>query len=222
MQTLADIVLDAYREGIFPMAENAKDEAFAFYKPYQRGLIPIKGLHIPGKLRKTLRQRPYKVTLDQAFEAIIDGCAQTSAVSSKRNRTWINPSIKRLFIELHKEGHAHSLECWNQDGQLAGGLYGLAIGAVFCGESMVSFQRDSSKIALVHLCAALWKNGFTVLDSQFLNPHLLQFGAYEIPQQEYEDIIKTDMQKNVSLPPYTPQGLEDVLNEYLRDILFRA
>ncbi len=209
-----DIVLEAYREGIFPMAEDASDGAFAFYRPFDRALIPIRNLHIPRKLLKTLRQKPYRVTFDQAFERIIDGCAVTTD-APKRQKTWINKPIRDLFLLLHDAGHAHSLECWNEDGSLAGGLYGLSIGAVFCGESMVSFAPDASKIALVHLCALLWKSGYTLLDSQFMNPHLLQFGAYEMPQDDYEELIKTEMDKDVRLAQSLQPGFEALLADYL-------
>ena len=192
MLPITQIILDAYREGIFPMAERAEDEEFAFYKPHLRGLIPIEGLHIPGKLLKTLRRQVYSVTLDTAFRDIIDGCA---ARTDKRAETWINRPIRDLFVTLHQAGHAHSLEVRDVDGVLQGGLYGLSIGRVFCGESMVSFASGGSKIALVYLCALLWRCGYTVLDTQFLNPHLLQFGAYEIPQSEYETMIRVEMNR---------------------------
>lgn len=199
------LLLNAYREGIFPMAENADDFNFAFYKPVMRAQVPIKDLHISHSLMKTLRRKPYRVTMEQAFEQIIDGCALV------REETWINKPIRDLFVQLHKEGHAHSIECWDRDGNLAGGLYGLAIGSVFCGESMVSFQTNASKVALVHLCALLWKSGFTVLDSQFINNHMEQFGTYEIPQKDYEKLIGVEMTKNVVL------GLDpaDAVKDYL-------
>jgi leucyl/phenylalanyl-tRNA--protein transferase len=211
MQTLEDIILNAYRDGVFPMADSADDEEFSFYKPHLRGLIPIADLHIPTRLLKTIRRGTYTITMNLAFEDIIDGCA--AATSEKREKTWINRPIRDIFVMLNRAGHAHSVECWNADGSLAGGLYGLAIGAVFCGESMVSFERDASKVALVALCAILWKSSFTILDTQFINPHLLQFGTYEIPQEEYEEMIKTEMKKKISL---VPGDLQSILEEYLR------
>ena len=207
-----ELILNAYREGIFPMAESADDEGFAFYKPHMRGLIPIQGLHIPARLLKTVRRKKYRVTMDEAFREILDGCA---ASVGKRDKTWINRPIRDIFLQLHREGHAHSIECWTQDGKLAGGLYGLSIGGVFCGESMVSFEKDASKVALVYLCAALWKAGFGILDTQFINPHLLQFGAYEMPQEHYEVAIKTEMNKPVSLQNTVKQGLEFLMADYL-------
>lgn len=209
MKHLINAVLDAYREGIFPMAEDSADQSFAFYKPHIRALLPIESLHIPSRLRKTLRQKPYRVTVDQAFEEIIDGCATSSP---NRTKTWINKPIRDIFVMLHEEGYAHSIECWTHDGKLAGGLYGVAIGAVFCGESMVSFEKDASKIALVHFCAMLKECGYTLLDSQFLNPHLVQFGAYEIPQEEYERLIKTEMKKSVK--PFTDVNIESAVQDF--------
>jgi leucyl/phenylalanyl-tRNA--protein transferase len=206
---LPDIVLQAYRDGLFPMAENGEDDAFSFYKPYMRGLLPIETLHVPSRLRKTIRHRAFDVTLNRAFRDIIDGCA---AVTQKRDKTWINKPIRNLFVELHQRGHAHSIEVWNPDGNLAGGLYGLSIGAVFCGESMVSWEKDASKIALVALCGLLSEAGYTLLDSQFINPHLRQFGAYEIPQEEYETLIGREMDKQtISLDSFRPM---DVLQRY--------
>lgn len=212
MNDLTDIILNAYRNGIFPMAENAGDDDFAFYKPHMRALIPIDGLHIPSKLLKTIRQQPYRITLDKAFNDIIDGCAMARG---KRNTTWINTPIRNIFMQLHKTGHAHSIECWTNNGELAGGLYGLAIGAVFCGESMVSFQPNASKIALVHLCALLKTCGYTTLDSQFLNPHLLQFGAYEMPQEKYVEIIQSEMDKDV-LPLQNIQLGRTLIEDFLK------
>ncbi len=211
MKDLIQSVLDAYREGVFPMAESADDEAVAFYRPYMRGLIPIRDLHIPTKLLKEIRQGLYTVTLDKAFEDVIDGCARETP---KRSNTWINGPIRNIFIALHRAGHAHSVECWDENGKLVGGLYGLAIGKVFCGESMFSIKRSASKIALVHLCALLWKSGFTVLDTQFINPHLLQFGAYEMKQEDYEALINTEMDCDTSIAD-TTNGFGNILNDYL-------
>ncbi len=194
----SQIILDAYREGIFPMAESGDEENFAFYKPYQRGLLSITDLHIPAKLLKKIRKGGYSVSVNKAFRDIIDGCA---AQTERRAKTWINRPIRNMFVQLHREGHAHSVEVWSAQGALMGGLYGVAIGAVFCGESMVSFEEDGSKIALVFLCALLHHGGYTVLDTQFLNPHLLQFGAYEIPQAAYEALIRVQM--NQSARPIT-------------------
>lgn len=205
-----DLILEAYAQGIFPMADSAENPHFHFYCPDKRGQLSIEQLHIPKKLLKTVKKYPYKVTIDQDFEGVIDGCARSK---KGRERTWINQPIRDVFIELHGLGYTHSVECW-EDNKLVGGLYGLAIGAVFCGESMFSEADDASKIALIHLCARLHKGGFTVLDTQFTNEHLEQFGIYEIPQAEYEEKIKTEMLKEAD---FILEGLEEesILKKYL-------
>lgn len=174
------------------MADTADSLFYNFYRPEMRGMLSIEELHIPKKLRKTVKQFPYNVTIDTAFEDVIAECAKEGGKG--RETTWINDTIRNVFIKLHSKGKAHSVECW-QDGKLVGGLYGLAIGRVYCGESMFSRATDASKIALVHLTARLWKAGFTILDTQFINDHLKQFGAYEIPQEEYEAMIETEMRR---------------------------
>lgn len=185
-----ELFIEAYRQGIFPMADSRDSLFYNFYRPEMRGLLPIAGLHIPKKLKKTLRQSPYDVTINTAFENVIEECAKEGGKG--RQTTWINKTIRSVFLKLHQKGRAHSVECW-QGGKLVGGLYGLAIGKVFCGESMFSRADDASKVALVHLAARLWMGGFAVLDTQFVNEHLKQFGAYEMPQEEYEALIEREM-----------------------------
>ena len=207
-----EMILEAYRQGIFPMADDAESLFYNFYRPDLRGQLSIQDLHIPKKLLKTLKQAPYEITIDQDFSGVIADCATSK---KGRDSTWINPIIRDVFIKLHKLGHAHSVECW-QNGKLVGGLYGLALGAVFCGESMFSTARDASKIALVHLCARLSKGGFTVLDTQFTNEHLEQFGIYEIPQIEYETLIQTEMNKKAD---FMLEGISEreIMEAYLED-----
>lgn len=160
------------------MADRRDDPAFSVVEPIKRALLPIKNLHVPKRLKRKVLQFPFKVKIDTAFTDVIESCAVA------RNDTWINDGIISLFNELHKRGLAHSVECW-KDEELVGGLYGLELGGTFCGESMFSNKTDASKIALVHLCARLEKAGFTLLDAQFRNPHLDQFGLYEMDQEEY-------------------------------------
>jgi leucyl/phenylalanyl-tRNA--protein transferase len=210
-----ELLLHAYREGIFPMADSADSTYFNFYRPHRRGLLPIKDLHIPKRLQKTLRQMPFRITADEAFETVIDSCARTHA-GTKRDKTWINKGIRDAFVALHEQGHTHSIECWRGK-NFVGGIYGLKIGSVFCGESMVSLLTDSSKIALVHMAARLWKGGFTLFDAQFTNPHLEQFGIYEITQNAYEKKIRDDMNKpahwtGTLTPTQEKLLLEDYLN----------
>lgn len=171
------------------MADSATDAHFNFYSPEQRGQLSIPHLHIPKRLMRTLKSSPFEIKINSNFAGVIDGCATTK---QGRNGTWINAPIRDVFIELHKMGYAHSVEAW-QNKTLVGGLYGLAIGAVFCGESMFSTANDASKIALIHLCARLHQGGFSVLDTQFTNAHLQQFGIYEIPQEAYEKTIKVEI-----------------------------
>ncbi len=180
------------------MADDKNSQNVNFYRPEMRGQLSIDNLHIPKKLLKQVKQKPYEINTNTDFIGVIDGCADEY---KGRKETWINSIIRNVFIELHEQGHAHSVEAW-KDGQLVGGLYGLAIGAVFCGESMFSRANNASKIALVHLCARLKAGGFTVLDTQFTNPHLEQFGIYEIPQEEYETLIQTEMEKKADFLQY--------------------
>ena len=209
-ETDPNLILDAYRQGIFPMAESANSPFYDFYRPTMRGQLSIKELHIPKRLLKTIRKNPYRISVNEDFEGVIEGCR----LSQKgRESTWINTPIKEMFMKLYKAGFAHSVECWQED-KLVGGLYGLAIGAVFCGESMFSIANDASKIALVYLCAHLDKAGFTVLDTQFTNEHLEQFGIYEIPQSTYEKLIKKEMNKSVKFI-LENAVTEKILDDYL-------
>lgn len=184
----AEDVLNAYRCGLFPMADSAESEEFYWYDPPLRGQLPIAKLHIPQRLRRTVLKFPFQIEVDTDFAAVIDACAAPDK-RKDREKTWINEGIRALFIELNDMGYAHSVECW-REGKLVGGLYGMALGSVFMGESMFSRVRDASKVALVHLCARLWKGGFTVLDTQFINEHLRQFGAFEIAREEYQKRLR--------------------------------
>lgn len=176
-----ELLIAAYKQGLFPMAYSAGSPFIHWVCPPLRGQLPIEGLHIPRSLKKTIRKGGYTVTIDKSFEAVIGLCAQSV---NSRPETWINDPIIKAYTRLHEDGVAHSLEVW-RDGELVGGLYGLQIGAAFFGESMFSRATDASKIALVHLCARLWQGGFKMLDTQFVNDHLQQFGVFEIPHREY-------------------------------------
>ena len=176
-------ILNAYRKGLFPMAEDADADSFFFYEPELRGLLPINGFHVPRSLRKTIARQQFNVSINTHFKDVIDGCAEPTPA---RPKTWINRSIRDIFIVLHQARYAHSFEVWDkQNNHLVGGLYGLALGGVFFGESMFSRQTDASKVALVHLMARLWAGGYVLCDIQFINDHLSQFGAYEMPQSRY-------------------------------------
>ena len=182
-----ETIIKAYALGLFPMAESHNSTEIRFYDPDMRGLIPIdnslaNGLHIPRRLKRRVRQNPYDITIDQDFAAVIAACA---ARNSNRTDTWINADIRQLYIALHKMGFAHSVEVWHE-GDLVGGLYGVRLRAAFFGESMFSRQTDASKIALVHLMARLRHGGFRLLDAQFSNKHLKQFGVIDVPRIEFQ------------------------------------
>ena len=181
VEVTADLVLRAYRHGLFPMAEGRAAEKLFWLDPIKRGIMPLDQFHLPRRLLRTVLSPLYQVTSDIDFPGTIAGCATPLP---DRMDTWINPQIERLFTELHRMGYAHSVETWH-DGELVGGLYGVSIGGVFFGESMFSFARDASKVALVHLVARLRLGGFELLDTQFVTTHLAQFGAEEIPRDSY-------------------------------------
>ncbi|HET7085005.1 MAG TPA: leucyl/phenylalanyl-tRNA--protein transferase [Rhizomicrobium sp.] len=176
-----EILLRAYAEGLFPMAERRGDPTLYWVSPEKRGIIPLDGLHVPKRLARTIKSGIFTVTADRAFRKVMEACA---APAPGRPESWINDEILRLYTALHLGGHAHSIECW-RDGALAGGLYGVRLGAAFFGESMFSRRRDASKVALVHLVDGLKRGGFTLLDTQFTTAHLARFGAIEIPRERY-------------------------------------
>ena len=209
--TIAD-VLNGYACGLFPMADSRTSPEFHWYDPPMRGQLSIPALHIPKKLLKTVRQAPYDIRIDTAFEDVIDGCAETAA---DRPETWINQGIRDLFVALHRAGFAHSVEAWDGD-KLVGGLYGLAIGGAFMGESMFSRADDASKVALVHLCARLWKGGYSILDTQFTNPHLEQFGIYEVSRNEYRAILAQCLYDQ---PDFQLENISEsaLINDYLQN-----
>jgi leucyl/phenylalanyl-tRNA--protein transferase len=181
VEVTADLVLRAYRHGLFPMAEGRAADKLFWLDPVKRGIMPLDRFHLPRRLLRTVLSPLYKVQVDTNFAGTIAGCATPLP---DRMDTWINPQIERLFTELFRMGYAHSVESWLDD-ELVGGLYGVAIGGVFFGESMFSFARDASKVALVHLVARLRLGGFQLLDTQFVTAHLAQFGAEEIPRDAY-------------------------------------
>ena len=177
-----ELMLRAYRSGLFPMAETRRGERLFWLDPEQRGVLPLDGFHLPRRLKRTALSGAFAIHADRDFAGVIAACATPG---EGREDTWINRDIERLFTALHVQGHAHSVEAW-QDGCLVGGLYGVVLGGVFFGESMFSRVRDASKVALVHLVARLRLGGFLLLDTQFVTAHLSQFGAYEIPRAQYK------------------------------------
>ena len=181
----AQILLKAYAAGVFPMAESADDPALYWVEPEERGIIPLNGLIVSHSLRKAVRQQRFDIRIDTAFEAVMLHCKEKT---SGRRETWINARILKLYGELHRLGHCHSVECWN-NGTLVGGLYGVRMGAAFFGESMFSRMTDASKVALVHLLARLNAGGFKLLDAQFISPHLERLGAVPVKKAEYLNLL---------------------------------
>ena len=179
------LVLGAYAVGVFPMADARDADSVYWVEPKERAILPLDGFHLSKSLRKTLVADRYRVTADTAFPAIIDLCAQSA---TDRPDTWINGQIERVFIQLHRMGFAHSIEVWDDD-ILVGGLYGLALGRAFFGESMVSRARDASKVAIASLVARLRVGGFDLLDCQFMTDHLATLGAVEILRADYVGLL---------------------------------
>ena len=177
-----ETVLRAYATGIFPMADSATATDVFWVEPKRRGVLPLADFHLPRSLAKVLRSEKFRLTADTAFDAVLAACA---APVPGRSDTWINPLIADAYRLLHRRGHAHSVEAWNADGALVGGLYGVRIGGAFFGESMFTRERDASKCALAALVARLRTGGFVLLDTQFLTDHLARFGAHEVTARAY-------------------------------------
>ena len=180
-----DILLRAYSAGLFPMADSADDPELFWVEPEIRGIIPLNDFHVSKSLAKAIRKKPFDIRFNTAFEAVMAGCA---AEAPDRPSTWINATIRKLYTELHRIGHAHSVEAWDGK-ELVGGLYGVSLGAAFFGESMFSRRTNASKICLVHLVERLKASGFVLLDTQFTTEHLKTFGAIDVPKQEYAKIL---------------------------------
>ena len=200
-------LIKLYSVGIFPMSKDREDQEIFFVDPEHRAIIPIRKFHFSKSLKRLIKKRPFKITFNKAFPQVIHSCANIN-----RNETWINKEIESLFISLHKMQYAHSVECW-KDNKLVGGVYGLAVGGVFFAESMFSSVSNGSKIALAHLVAILSKNGFKLLDVQFLNEHLLQFGAHEITKHQFERKLKLALEIEANL--YSIEPTDDDLFECL-------
>lgn len=186
MDLTPQLLLAAYCQGIFPMAH--EDGEIYWYDPQPRAIIPLDGFHIPRSLVRTVQKRPFTIRANYDFEGVIRACAAPG-----RGPTWISEKIMAAYIELHQLGFAHSVEAW-QNGRLVGGLYGVAVGGLFAGESMFHHERDASKVALVHLVQTLRQGGFCLLDIQFMTDHLAQFGAIEIPRAVYKSRLRHALQ----------------------------
>ena len=188
-----EMVLRAYSIGIFPMAETADDPSIHWIEPKRRGIIPLDGLHVSRSLAKLIRSDRFQVAIDTDFQSVIEACATT------HGSTWINLPIRSLFSELFEKGHVHSVEVYEKN-QLVGGLYGLALGGAFFGESMFHTVTNASKVALVHLVARLNAGGYCLLDTQFLTPHLATLGAIEIDRLEYKSLLANALSVTAEFP----------------------
>jgi leucyl/phenylalanyl-tRNA--protein transferase len=176
------LLLRGYAVGIFPMADSRDADELFWVEPQHRAIIPLDGFHMSRTLARRLRSGTFKVTRDRAFAEVIRGCAD-------REETWINGDIERATLALHASGHAHSVECWDANGSLVGGIYGVKLGRAFFGESMFSRATDASKVALAWLVARLKVGGFTLLDCQFMTDHLASLGAVSISRDTYVALL---------------------------------
>ncbi|HEV7232929.1 MAG TPA: leucyl/phenylalanyl-tRNA--protein transferase [Sphingorhabdus sp.] len=196
-----DLLMRAYANGIFPMSDARDDPDTFWIEPEQRAILPLEGFRLSKSLAKVIRQDRFEVTADRAFAQVIAACAEAK---DERRDTWINPDIEDAFCELHRLGQAHSVECW-AEGELVGGLYGMAMGRAFFGESMFSRATDASKVALAWLVARMRVGGFELLDCQFMTDHLASLGAIEISQEDYlvrlEAALGRDYQASVVSSP---------------------
>ena len=179
-------LLKAYACGIFPMAESADDPTIYWVEPETRGIIPLESFHVPARLARTIRSDRFSIHSNRDFTGVLDGCAEPRP---GRTTTWINLRIRTLYRKLHDIGHCHSIEAY-ENGELAGGLYGVSLGRAFFGESMFHRSRDASKVALVHLVARLKAGGFRLLDTQFVTDHLRTFGALDVSSRQYHKLLE--------------------------------
>jgi leucyl/phenylalanyl-tRNA--protein transferase len=191
LEITPELLLQAYRIGVFPMGERRDDPKLYWLDPRMRAVLPLDGFHLPRRLARTVRSGQFDVSADTDFTGTLRACAEPRPGHPE---SWINEPIVELYSELHRRGHAHSIEC-RLDGKLVGGLYGVTVGGAFFGESMFSRVRDASKVALVHLVARLIKGGFTLLDCQFMTDHLRVFGTVEIDRDAFRALLADAIEK---------------------------
>ena len=189
-----ETILKSYSLGIFPMSESFNDPNIYWINPKKRGVIPINDFKISKNLRKEIKKKKFVITINKDFNGVIKNCAKKT---KNRPSTWINKEIIKLYSNLHKIGHAHSIEAWYKN-RLVGGLYGVSLGSAFFGESMFSIMSNSSKICLIYLLANLKIRKFTLLDTQFINPHLKKLGAIEISRKKYLKMLGISLKKNAN------------------------
>ncbi len=203
-----ELLLCAYGIGMFPMANDRHDPTVHWIDPIRRGVLPMPGFHVPRRLRRTIRGRPFDLRVNTAFADVIKACAEPTP---ERPRTWLNEDLIRVYVQLHHRGHAHSVECWIAD-RLVGGLYGVSMGSAFFGESMFARERDASKVALVELAARLDHAGFSLFDTQFVTDHLKRFGAREVPRPVYRQLLDQALLQERPFPSGSDWYSGDYLN----------
>ena len=209
-------VIEAYKQGMFPMAETYFSKEIYWIEPKKRGIFNFDKIKIPKRFKRFLKNNDFKLAIDNNFEQVINNCAK---LTDNRKDTWINSTIKKIYIEMHNIGLAHSVECYLNK-ELVGGLYGIKIGRIFFGESMFSFVSNASKVTLVHLLERLKIAGFKVLDTQFINEHLKQFGAIEVSNKEFKNIIEQNISKAANFYFYSKKGfLPDHLYPLKKNII---
>ncbi len=215
-QLTPELLLRAYASGIFPMSEARGDPNIFWVDPRLRAVLPLDAFHVSRSLAKTVRKKIFQISCDTAFADVINACA---ASTQERQETWINDEIINAYTELHHMGFAHSVEC-RRDGALVGGLYGVSIGAAFCGESMFHTAANASKVALVHLVARLKLGGYVLLDTQFVTDHLKQFGIIEIPARKYLTRLDKALEIEAAFPvEVAPQEEEKALEDIFSGVL---
>jgi leucyl/phenylalanyl-tRNA--protein transferase len=207
-----DLLLRAYSVGVFPMADSRDAPDIFWVEPKKRGILPLDKFHLSHSLRKTLRSDRFAVTADRAFARIVSSCAKAT---QDRPETWINGQIEEAYTLLHRRGHAHSIEVWEQGeigGTLVGGLYGVSLGRAFFGESMFSRARDASKVAMAHLVARLRAGGYRLLDCQFITDHLSTLGAIEIGRSDYRALLDDAVADVAAAAVFTGSGMPSSLS----------
>lgn len=198
------LLLRAYAAGLFPMADSRDSPDVFWVEPRRRGIIPLGDFHLPRSLARTLHRETFRHSIDRAFPDVIAACADPAP---GREQSWINHSIEDAYVRLFREGHAHSVETWDEAGNLVGGLYGVRIGGAFFGESMFSSATDASKAALAHLIARLRAGRFLLLDTQFWTPHLSRFGAIEVKRSRYLSLLEEALASSADWGAFDGAGL---------------
>ena len=204
----SELIIQIYKLGIFPMAKNRFDSKIYFVNPKKRALLPIRDFHVSKSFSRFIKKKPFYVTVNTNFKKVINKCA-----TENRSDTWINKTIENQFYDLHKIGVAHSIECWKND-EIVGGIYGIALGGCFFAESMFSSASNASKFALINLVARLYYLNYSILDIQFINDHLRQFGAFEITQDLFKKKISKYINHNVDFQSLSDKD-EDLFDNVL-------